>query len=123
METYTCPGMPEGYALVKSADLAAATTLMTELECQNANMAADMIRMGNHMDKLMDLYGETVHLIRSANGIFKNLLPHLPAHKYRTVKGELAKAETYTAHILDAADEAQFALEEITDEWAFMSED
>lgn len=123
METYTCPGMPEGYVLVKSADLETTTTIMTELECQNANMAADMICMGNHLDKLIDLYRDNTHLIRSANGIFKNIMPTLSAHKYRTVKGELAKAETYTAHILDATDDAQFALEEITDEWAFMSED
>lgn len=122
METYFSPGMPLGFSLVKTDELQATMQLMDGLKQQNVEMAADMKRMGEHLDQLMDLYGKTVHLVRSVKGICKKILPSLNAHKYSTAKGELKSADELCAYILNAADEAQFALEEITDTWAFMTD-
>ncbi|MCQ2443645.1 MAG: hypothetical protein MJ077_11155 [Oscillospiraceae bacterium] len=123
MEIYTYPGLPESYVVVKRDELNNATTLLTNLQIQNSDMAEDMVSMGYHLDRLIDLYENTVHLLRSVNGIFEKVRPQLDAHKLRTVKGELKRASENCTYILNAADDAQFALEEITDTWAFMTPD
>lgn len=123
MEIYTYAGLPDGYVVVKRDELNADTTLMMNLQVQNSDMADDMVSMGDHLDRLIDLYEDTVHLLRSVNGIFEKVKPQLDAHKLRTVKGELKRASENCNYILNATDDAQFALEDITDSWAFMTPD
>jgi hypothetical protein len=123
LKTYAYPNMPEGYCLVRTAELNDTMEYCSEMECQNANMAADMIRLVDQLDRLIDLYSDAVRQVQSTEGIVKNVAPALDAHKLRTVKGQMKKAKQDCAYLLNACEEAETDLDKMTDEWAFLSED
>lgn len=83
----------------------------------------DMSVMVDYIDLLTEAYRTIVHLNQTVAGIVSAADNQLDLHRRRTIRGMQKKAEKLTAQVLDICDDADEALEEMSQRWDFAALD
>ena len=83
----------------------------------------DMAVMVDYIDLLTEAYRTIVHLNQTVAGIVSAADNQLDLHRRRTIRGMQKKMEKLTAQALDICDDADEALEEMSQRWDFAALD
>ena len=83
----------------------------------------DMADMVDYIDQLTEAYRTIVHLNQTVVGIVSAAEGQLDLHRRRTIRGMQKKVEKLTAQVLDICDDADEALEEMSQRWDFAALD
>ena len=83
----------------------------------------DMAVMVDFIDLLTEAYRTIVHLNQTVAGIVSAADNQLDLHRRRTIRGMQKKMEKLTAQVLDICDDADEALEEMSQRWDFAALD
>ena len=83
----------------------------------------DMAVMVDYIDLLTEAYRTIVHLNQTVAGIVSAADNQLDLHRRRTIRGMQKKVEKLTAQVLDICDDADEALEEMSQRWDFAALD
>ena len=83
----------------------------------------DMAVMVDYIDLLTEAYRTIVHLNQTVAGIVSAADNQLDLHRRRTIRGMQKRMEKLTAQVLDICDDADEALEEMSQRWDFAALD
>ena len=83
----------------------------------------DMAVMVDYIDLLTEAYRTIVHLNQTVAGIVSAADNQLDLHRRRTIRGMQKKMDKLTAQVLDICDDADEALEEMSQRWDFAALD
>lgn len=123
IQTHFYPNLPQGYCLVSCDELERVENDLSDLDQTLTNMGCDLTQMVDHLERIIDLDNDVLQLVQSAEGIVRNATPALDAHKLRTIKGQLKKARQDCAYLQNAYNDADMALDEVVQSWAFLRPD
>jgi hypothetical protein len=90
---------------------------------EDTKKSLDMAVMVDYIDLLTEAYRTIVHLNQTVAGIVSAAEGQLDLHRRRTIRGMQKKMEKLTAQVLDICDDADEALEEMSERWDFAALD